>query len=268
MEGYPQFESILVERHDRILTCTLNRPQSLNAVDDRLHHELEELFAAIAVDEETDAVVLTGAGRAFCAGGDVKGMARGELSTARQRPGGLFTRGAVRLIRNLLSVPQPMIASLNGDAIGLGATIALLCDVVLAAEHARIGDPHVKVGLVAGDGGAVIWPLLVGANRAKEYLMTGDLVAASEAERIGLVNHVYPADQLEAATRELAARLANGATAAIRWTKQSVNKALWDRMNLILDTSLVLEGLSAATDDHHEAARAFTERRPPKFTGY
>jgi enoyl-CoA hydratase len=125
----------------------------------------------------------------------------------------------------------------------------------------------VKIGLVAGDGGAIIWPMLIGVHRAKEYLMTGDFIAAPEAERIGLINRALPADEVLPAARALAERLANGPTWAIRWTKASINKALRERLNLILDTSLAYESLSSGTEDHAEAARAFMEKRPPKFSG-
>jgi enoyl-CoA hydratase len=261
-----RYEFVEVSQQGRVTVCTLNRPDALNAINEAVHAELEELFRDLAAQEDINAIVLTGAGRAFCAGGDLRAVARGEL-TSDQRPGGIFTRGAERIIRNLLSIKQPIIAALNGDAIGLGATLALFCDVVIAAEHARIGDPHVKVGLVAGDGGAVIWPLLIGVNRAKEYLMTGDLIGAAEAEHIGLINHAVPAERLLPEALALAERLAGGPTWAIRWTKQAVNKAVWDRFNLIHDMAVVLEALSAATQDHKEAVASFIERRPPNFTG-
>ena len=240
------FSTIEVARDEHILTATLNRPERLNAVDGTLHSELEHFFAQVAEDDEVDAIILTGAGRAFCAGGDTKAMAEGTMmQTGRQASLTWFTGGPHRLIRNLLGVPQPIVAAVNGDAVGLGATIALFCDVVLAADTARLGDTHVKVGLVAGDGGAVIWPLLVGVNRAKELLMTGDLLSAAEAERLGLVNHVHPASELMAAAKAMADRLAGGPTAAVRYTKQAVNKLLWERMVATLDTSLAFEAISA-----------------------
>jgi enoyl-CoA hydratase len=261
-----RYKFVQVTQQGRITICTLNRPDALNAINVEVHAELEELFHDLAGEESTNAIVLTGAGRAFCAGGDIRSMADGEL-TRDKRPGGLFTRGAERIIRNLLTIKQPIVAALNGDAIGLGATLALFCDVVIAAEGARIGDPHVRVGLVAGDGGAVIWPMLIGVNRAKEYLLTGKLIGATEAAQIGLINHAVPADQLMSEAMAMAERLANGPTWAIRWTKQAVNKALWDRVNLIQDMAVALEALSAATQDHQEAVASFVERRPPNFTG-
>ena len=265
---YGELTTIVVEKTDRVATVTLNRPERLNAVNAVMHEELETLFGSVNRDSEINAIVLTGAGRAFCAGGDITGFNSGsEQQQGRDNVQVTFSRGPRRLILNMLEVEAPIVVALNGDAIGLGATIALFGDVIIAAEQARIADTHVRVGLVAGDGGAVIWPLLVGVHRAKEYLMTGDFIAAPEAERIGLINRVVPADELLPAARALAERLANGPTWAIRWTKASMNKLIRERINLILDTSLAYESLSSRTADSAEAARAFMEKRPPKFSG-
>lgn len=263
---YGRYELIKVERDGRVAIFTLNRPESLNAINPQLHTELEDIFADVARDDDVNVVVLTGAGRAFCSGGDVKGMdARQSGDPVRAR---MPLRYAKRLIYNMIEVEQPIIAAVNGHAIGLGATLALFCDVIIASENAKFGDPHVKVGLVAGDGGSVIWPLLCGLARAKEYLMTGDLMSATEAERIGLINHVVPLNEVMPKAMELAHRLANGPTKAIRWTKLTCNKRLRDEVNLVLDASLAVETLSMLTEDHKEAARAFTEKRAPEFKGY
>jgi enoyl-CoA hydratase len=264
MPDYSRYQTLSIDCADQIATVTLNRPEVLNAVNPQMHSELEALFTEIAYDDDLNAIVLTGAGRAFCAGGDIRGMDQRQREGTRRIP----LRSAKRLIQNMLEVEQPIIGAINGDAVGLGATIALLCDIVIADEGARIGDPHVKVGLVAGDGGAVIWPLLVGIARAKEFLLTGDLLNATEAERIGLVNRVVASGQAYPEGLALAKRLAAGPTRAIRWTKLSLNKRLKDEVNLVLDASLAVETLSMATEDHREAARAFVEKRPPNFTGY
>jgi enoyl-CoA hydratase len=265
---YSALQTIVVEKAGKVATVTLNRPERLNAVNAVMHEELETFFGSVNRDGEINAIILTGAGRAFCAGGDITGFNSG--SPQQQSSSDVqttFARGPRRMIVNMLEVEAPIVVALNGDAIGLGATLALFGDVIIAAEQARIADTHVRVGLVAGDGGAVIWPLLVGVHRAKEYLMTGDFIAAPEAERIGLINRVVPPDELLPAARALAERLANGPTWAIRWTKASMNKLIRERMNLILDTSLAYESLSSRTADSAEAARAFMEKRPPKFTG-
>ena len=267
MADYGAYRTILVEEANKVATITLNRPDRLNAVGGGMHEELEDIFARLNADTNVNAVLLTGAGRAFCAGGDVSGMGSPQGSAAAPSMQVTMGRGPRRLIVNLLEVEAPVVVAMNGDAVGFGATLALFGDVIFAAENARIGDAHVRMGLVAGDGGAVIWPLLVGLHRAKEYLMTGDLIPAAEAERIGLINHVVPAGELMPKARELAERLANGPTWAVRWTKASLNKVVRERMNLILDASLAYEALSLGTEDHKEAARAFMEKRKPDFTG-
>lgn len=264
MVDYSRYQFVKVEVKDKVATITLNRPDSLNAINPQMHTELEEAFRDVAGDEAVNAVILTGAGRLFCAGGDIRSMDSGAFGGRERFP----MRGARRLIHHMLEVEQPIISALNGDAVGLGATLALFADIIIAAENARIGDPHVKVGLVAGDGGAVIWPLLVGIARAKELLMTGDLISAREAERIGLINKVVPKEQVYSAALELATRLANGPSRAIRWTKMSLNKRLRDEVNLVLEASLAMESLSQASEDHKEAARSFVEKRQPRFTGY
>jgi enoyl-CoA hydratase len=175
--------------------------------------------------------------------------------------------GSRRLPHAMLAVKQPIICAVTGHAVGIGATIALFCDIVLMAEHAKMGDPHVKVGLVAGDGGAVIWPLLVGLNRAKELLLTGDLVSAPEAYRLGLANRVLPAGELMPAARELAQRLARGPALAIQWTKLAINRVLRQATENVLDASLALEGITIASRDHAEGIAAFLEKRPPQFEG-
>ena len=259
------YETLLIDQAGGVLTATLNRPESLNAINPTLHLELEEFFAKVAHDESVRAIILTGAGRLFSAGGDVKGM------KARPEGPGLVVRRSMfvpgEIIHGLLAIPHPVIAAVNGDAVGLGATLALFCDIVVMNEAARIADTHVKVGLVAGDGGAVIWPHLIGVNKAKEFLMRGNFIKGDEAERIGLVNYAVPADQVLPKARELAEELAQGAPWAIRWTKVPVNKMLRERANLMLDTSLAYEWLTMATQDHREAATAFVEKRRPNFVG-
>lgn len=268
MADYSGYTTLQVEREDKVLVVTLNRPDSLNAFNPQMHTDVEDLYAKLVIDSDVNAVVITGAGKAFCAGGDVKGMAARSDDT-----GSRFVRSfttawrELRKFRSMLEIEQPIIAAVNGDAVGLGATLALFSDVSIVSENARIGDTHVRVGLVAGDGGAVIWPLLVGVNRAKELLMSANLISASEAERIGLVNRVLPRDEVLPAAKELAHRLANGPIWAIKWTKVSVNKVVREKLDQILDTSLALETLSMLTEDHAEAAKAFGERRTPKFLG-
>ena len=260
MQDYGRYQFIKVEREAGVLTLTLNRPDRLNAVNAQLHRELEEIFEDVRRDEAR-AIVLTGAGRAFCVGADLK-----ETSAMTENPTDILWQ-ARRLMNNMLWVDQPIIAAVNGDAVGLGATLALFCDVIYAAEGARFADTHVRAGLVAGDGGAIIWPMLVGLAKAKEYVLTGDLISAMEAERIGLINKVLPSERLLFEATELARRLAGGPPKAIQWTKLAMNKQLRDQVNLVIDLSLSLEGLSMYTEDQKEAVRAFLEKRQPQFKG-
>jgi enoyl-CoA hydratase len=176
-------------------------------------------------------------------------------------------RDAKQLIWDLLDVEVPIVAAVNGPAMGLGASIALLCDVIFMADTAVIGDPHVRVGIVAGDGGAAIWPLAVGPARAKQYLLTGDPLTAAEAERIGLVNRVVPAADLDREAMAFAARLAAGAPLAVRYTKLAVNKLVKDALNVAFDTSTALELVTFQSEDHVEALAALREKRKPTFKG-
>lgn len=259
-----RYEHLEFSYRDRILTVALNRPDALNAVNAALHGELSRVFHDVAADHDSDIVVLTGKGKAFCAGGDIKWM-----QDAIDDPE-MFERTAVEaksIFFGQLEVEKPMICRMNGHATGLGASMALCCDIVIAAENAKIGDPHVSVGLVAGDGGCVVWPQLIGYTRAKEYLLTGELIPAPEAVRLGLINRAVPLDELDAAAYGFAERLAKGATKAIRWTKVTANLGLKALAHQIFDTGLGYEIQSNRTADHQEAVNAFRERRAPKFTG-
>jgi enoyl-CoA hydratase len=261
MDSYYQtLETIVVSKDNGVATVTLNRPESRNAISPRMHLELSEIWPRISADPEIDVAVLTGAGKAFCVGADVKGLDAGAFKYRAS-----MTTEARLVITTLLDVEQPIIAAINGDVIGLGATIALFCDVTVAADTARIADPHVRIGLVAGDGGAVIWPLLIGPNRAKEFLMRGSMINGADAARIGLVNYAVPAGEVVKKANELARELADGPRWAIRWTKVSVNKMLKESVNLVLDTSLAFEEVSMKLPDHQEATRAFVEKRKPVF---
>jgi enoyl-CoA hydratase/carnithine racemase len=268
LDKYNELSTLQVEQDGRLLSVTLNRPESLNAVGGGMHEQLEELWALVRRDASVGGVLLKGAGRAFCAGGDVKGMAASADSERAVAPSTAnMLIGAKTLIANMLEVEQPIVAAVHGYAMGLGATIALCSDVVIAADDAILADTHVSIGLVAGDGGAVIWPLLLPINTAKYYLMTGDRITGQEAARLGLVLRSVPADRLAAEAQAVARKLANGPSMAIRFTKTSVNKILRERMNLLLDTSLILEGVTMYSADHREATQAFVEKREPVYTG-
>lgn len=255
-----KYRVITFARDRGVLTVSFSRTDKLNAVDARMHTEMSWLWADVARDEATRAVVLTGAGTAFSAGGDIdwfKNMTQEALDT-------LFVE-ARRIIVDMLEVPQPIVSAVNGAATGLGATLALMSDVIYASESATIADTHVLAGIGAGDGGVVIWPWLCGMARAKEFLMTGQKLSAREAHDIGLVNHVVEPDQLMAVATKMARRLADGPQLAMRATKASLNKILREAVNLTLDTSLALEKECFHSAEHRECIDAFLEKRKPQF---
>lgn len=253
------YKFITFERKGRVMVVTLNRPDKLNAVNGAMHEEITKSLREVARDVDSSVIVLTGAGRAFCAGGDVSTMDSPEgFDSSRTDPDAVSGEG---LVDALIRIDKPVIAMVNGAAVGLGATIALLCDVVVAANDAMFADRHVNVGLVAGDGGAVIWPLLIGPARAKEFLMTGDAVSGVEAERIGLINHAVPREQLMDYTMQLADRLAALPQFAVRATKVAINRIVRLAAYNVLDISGALELISMKREDHREAARAFVASR-------
>jgi len=233
---YSGYKYILVKREGKILRLTLNRPERLNAIIPEMHTEITNVFADIRHDQETDVVIITGAGRGFCAGADLK---EPLLSDKAERDK-IFAE-ARDIIVNILEIEKPIISAVNGPAAGLGVTLALFPDIVVASDKAKLGDTHVKVGLAAGDGGAVIWPLLVGVNKAKELLMTGEVIDAQEALRIGLVNHVVPHDHLEQRVMDLARQLVEGHKMAIQSTKKAVNLYLKWMLNQVFDYACTME---------------------------
>ncbi|MBU1360830.1 MAG: enoyl-CoA hydratase/isomerase family protein [Gammaproteobacteria bacterium] len=268
MSNYAHYHDLKIEVADKVATVTLNRPDARNLINQRLIRELRTIWDDLADDMSVHSVLLTGSGNYFSFGGDVKAMS--------DRPGGdVLEEGEVhdpmvsrRLVSRLLDLDKPIVCAINGDCIGLAATIALLCDITVMADDARIGDSHVnKVGLVAGDGGTVIWPLLVGVSKAKEFLMRGTLLKGPEAERIGLVNHVQPRSEVLDFARKIAQELADGPVWATRWTKLSINQIVKDRVNRLMEASMALEQVTFELADHKEATQAFKEKRKPKFGG-
>lgn len=256
------FQAFQIHRRGRILTLAMNNGQRLNAIEDVLHHELSQIFRFAARDRESDVVILTGVDDWFCAGGDFDWFQAMIDDPAR------FEHIAIdgkEIVFSMLDLEKPLIANVNGPAAGLGATIALFSDVIFMSEKAVLLDPHVKAGLVAGDGGAVIWPQLIGYARAKHYLMTGEAVKAAEALNMGLVNYVLPRDELDKAVNEYADGLAAGATRAIRWTKASVNIGLKQLAVNLMDASIAYEISTNTAPDHQEAVTAFKNKRTPNF---
>lgn len=258
----PDYETMVLSRKGRLLTITLSRPEQLNAVNLKLHEELAEVFVFATADPHSDVVLLTGSGKAFSAGGDIS-----HISNNANNPD-LFdeeVRLAKRIAFSMLDLDKPLICKMNGHAVGLGATVALFCDIIFASEKARIGDPHVLVGLVAGDGGAAIWPQRVGLCRAKELLFTGDLVTAKQAVEMGLINHCVPDEELDVVVDAFCQRMLNGAQGAIRATKILLNMELKRIVHSMMDAGLAYEARSVRSADHREAVQAMIEKRKPVF---
>lgn len=255
------YQSIAVVKHpDGVAVATLNRPERLNAVDGRMHTELSTIATDADTDPDVRVLVITGAGRAFCAGGDFSGNGPDSSSPA-------MWVEARRIVDALLECSKPVVSAVNGYAMGLGATVALLCDVVVAARSAVFADTHVKMGVGAGDGGQVIWPLLMGVNRAKYYLMTGDQLPAPEAERLGLVTFLADDGAVLDRAMEIARQLAAGPAVAIAASKVPINHWIRAQAAQILPLSLAMEEQSFRTADATEAVRAFQEKRAPRFGG-
>jgi enoyl-CoA hydratase len=250
---------------DRILTLTLHNPEKRNANSPEMHADLGRIWDDIQEDPDVDVVIVTGAGdKAFSAGGDPAHM---QAMIDDERLWRQTVIEARRIVWRLLECDAPIIARVNGAAVGFGATLALACDIAVMADDARIGDPHVHAGLVCGDGGALFWPLLVGPSRARELLFTGELLSAQQAQELGLVNHVVPRAQLDAKVLEIAQKIRAGASRAIRLTKQLLNLPLRQQAHGLMDLGMASETLSQHTRDHAEAVAALREKRKAKFEG-
>ena len=259
------YQTMRIERaDDGVAVVTLSRPERLNAVNGRMHAELATFSRDFASDRDLRVLVLTGGGRAFCAGGDF-----GPEDPIGSNPNGPpMMVEARQIVDHILECEKPIISAVNGYAMGLGANVALLCDVVVAGPSAVFADTHVNMGIGAGDGGQLIWPFLIGVNRAKYYLMTGDRITGQEALEMGLANfYVEQNEQLMPKALEIARKLAAGAPQAIAASKTAVNAYLRAVSSMVMPICLKYEELSMRSEDHREAVSAFQEKRPPIFTG-
>ena len=273
-KDYSAYKNILVEvDEDGVATVTLNRPEVLNAQNYEARTELHSIWPDLGHDDDVKAIIFTGAGRGFCAGGDFKEVnerhAKG-METVPEYEGGqpiYPSQSGIYYIELMLTLDKPIIGAINGVATGMGCVMAMACDIVIAADVALFGDAHIKVGIVPGDGGSSLYPLLVGHHKAMELLITGDLIDAQEACRIGFVNKVVPFKDLMPTVKELAKRLAHGPTIAIGLTKRAVNKRVMHNWNLTQDFAINAEMRTTWTEDHKEGARAFAEKRDPEFKG-
>lgn len=259
------FTTLRVMIDGPLAEITLVRPDLLNRIDSLAHRELVEAFRQFEEVRDVRAIVFAAEGRVFSAGGDFELMLAGNADLATRQQ---MVDEGMRLLSTLLDVVPPIVVALHGDAIGLGATLVLSCDAVVAHPACRISDPHVGIGLVAGDGGCLAWPQSVGMLRAKRHLLTGDALDGAEAHRIGLVTDlVASAEAVLPAARELAARLASLPPLAVQGTKRALNASLRQRFGEVMGIGLANELTTLGSDDLREAIAAFRERRPPAYQG-
>jgi enoyl-CoA hydratase len=247
-------DDVLLRREGNVSVVAFNKPEVLNAIDSRCGQALVDRLQEADADPETGAIVLTGTGRAFSAGGDIRNMGKQPLVER-------VNHRDWDLTYQILAIEKPLIAMVNGAAIGLGLTIALLCDCVFASVDAKLGDTHVLFGLVAGDGCAVTLPLLIGPHRAKELMMSGRLFTGAEAEQLGIVNHAVPMDELTAKTMDFAHDVASKPAFAVRATKALINRHVRASVHEVLDAGLAWERMSMRMPEHAEAV---SQRAKPR----
>jgi len=259
------FEYLHLDRDGDVLVVTIDKPDDhLNKVDEQMHHELTHLFKHLRNEREARAVLLAGTDQAFTAGGDFGWFP--EFS----KPGYAadIRLDGKAIVWDLLDLHLPLVCAVTGHAMGLGASIALLSDITVMSETARLGDPHVRVGIVAGDGGTIAWPLALGPQMAKRYLLTGDSVTAADAVRMGLIVESAPdPEACIAAGMAWAKRLAAGAPQAVQFTKQAVNAWIKQTCGPAFDLATALETVTFGSEDFAEALSALAEKREPRFTG-
>ena len=262
MAGYENYQHLRVEVADGIALLTMDRPEVLNATNAQLHYELSRIWVDLGEDPAVRVAVITGAGNAFSAGGDFD-MIEESLGNAEIISRTIKEAGDI--VYNLLNLDKPVISAINGVAVGAGLAVALLADISIAAENARITDGHLRLGVAAGDHAAIIWPLLCGMAKAKYYLLTCDFLDGREAERIGLVSLAVPGEELMPKALAVARQLADGPQPAIRFTKRALNQWLRQAGHTSFDYSLLAEALGFFGEDVREGLQALRERRPPKF---
>jgi enoyl-CoA hydratase len=258
-------DNLRIDTQDGIMTLALHNPEKLNANTDEMHWALSRIWDDIDADPDVSVVIFTGSGdRAFSAGGDPAKMKENALHMEHWVN---TVREAKRIIFGMLACDKPIIARVNGHAVGFGSTLALAADLIVGVEGAKFGDPHCSSGLVCGDGGALLWPQQIGYALAKEFLYTGRLVTMEEAAKMGLINYAVPREELDAKVNELAQAIRQGAGRAIQLTKNVMNIPLRQAAISSMDLGMANELMSSQTEDHMEATNAFIEKRAPRFSG-
>src|SRR5713101_1223326 len=262
----PSGPVILEGKHDGIATLVMNRPDRLNALNNELAMAINDALGRIAEDQSVGVVVITGAGRAFCAGGDLAAIGKGRRSRETQELEPVL-RAGMQMVLKMRTMPQPVIAAVNGAAAGAGMNIALAADIRIASEEATFGQNFAKVGLFPDFGGTYLLPQLIGPAKAAELFYTGDMIDAKTALALGIVNHVVPAAELESEVKKLAKKIAQGPYLAIRAVKKELFARGEKDLARALDNEVQEQLRCYLSEDCREGIRAFFERRPPKFQG-
>ncbi len=262
MFDYSSYQHLRIEVQDHIAVLTMNRPEVLNATNGQLHYELSRIWVDIGDDPEVRVALITGAGRAFSAGGDLN-VLRNTVGNSKEIAKSM--KEASDIVHNMVALDKPVVSAINGVAVGAGLAVALLADISIASENARFTDGHVRLGVAAGDHACLIWPLLCGMAKAKYYLLTCDFLDGTEAERIGLVSKVVPHEELMDTAMGVAKKLATGPQPAIRWSKRALNQWLRMAEHTSFDYSLSLEMLGFFGDDVVEGLDSLQEKREPHF---
>jgi enoyl-CoA hydratase len=262
LRDYGEFEHLAFDRRaDGVVVVTLDRPEVLNAANVRMHHEMAEVWAVVDADPDARVAVVTGAGRAFSAGGDLEMI---EEMVSDYDALLVQWRDARAVVEKMLAGQKPVVSAINGVAVGAGLAVALLADVSVMGRSARLSDGHARLGVAAGDHAALLWPLLCGMAKAKYYLMTADFVDGPEAERIGLVTRCVDDDEVLSEALAIAGRLAAGSATAVQWTKRVMNQWLVQALPAFGE-SVALEMLGFLGPDAREGLAAVRQRREPRF---
>jgi len=256
------YETIAYEKKDNVAWITLNRPDVLNAQNDTLRSEMLAVLDEARNDDDVHIIVLTGSGRAFSAGADISEFPKMHPVDCIQD-----FRGARRFYEVMREVPKPIIAMVNGFALGGGCEAAMACDIIIASEKAKFGQPEVKIGIIPGGGGTQMLPRLVGEKKAKELILTGDFITAEEALRLGLINKVVPPEQLQEAVDEMVAKLKAQSPITLGLCKMAVNKSMELSLSEGIRAEQDIFALCFATEDQKEGAKAFLEKRTPEYKG-
>ena len=259
---YSSYDQLAFERHpDGVLLITINRPEKYNATDAELHGQLARVWRDVSADPETRVAVVTGAGKAFSAGGDLSMVT--DIAGNHDRVAHMLSEMS-DMVYNIINCEKPIVSAINGVAVGAGSVVALLADISICAKDARIGDGHVKLGVAAGDHAAILWPLLAGMAKARYYLLTGEMILGEEAERIGMVSKALPREEVLSEAMRVAGDLARGSQLSIRLTKRALNGWLRNA-GAIFDQSAAYEMLCFMGEDVLEGVAALKEKRAPQF---